>query len=336
MYSIWCWRGRGGQKAYLDVAVDGELAGGQSANHEQTSADASVAATETELLGDLDQSAGGALAWETLCLVDLGKHGIGGLRNEGGSETGDEARSQVDRGLCTVRRRVLVNHVLPDGLGNLLVDDEFGHGVRDLLEQDGTEAAVEGAHTLGSQNFAEARHETGREGGFRDQSDTGGLEGAEGNIGEEFGGGGGGEVDGGSVVLCSVVAEEIDGLLLEELVTAELEGALEEVPGKGRANTGQKSTRTFICNDFPEATDHASVVCDGVELDSGLDAGDCQRVRRSAGRSGGEMRQRNLHVDWSETAMGDGAADCTSEGLDELVGEWETKDEADFRLTNLL
>ncbi len=247
------------------------MTSGQSTNHEETSTNTGIAATETQLLCDLDQTASCALTRETLCLVDLGQHSIGRLGDEGSSETGDQTRSQVDDGLGTVGSSVLVN-VSVDGLGNLLVDDELGHGVWDLLEQDRTETAVESTKTLGPCDLAETRDETGSEGGFGDETDTGSLKRAEGNVGKEFGASGGSEVDGGSVVGGRLVAEGVDALLLEEFVTSELEGTLQEITCKGWANTGQKSACALICNDFSEASNHASVVCDGVELDSRLDA----------------------------------------------------------------
>jgi len=83
---------------------------------------------ETKLLGDLDQTGSGALTGCALGLVDLGEHGVGGLRNEGGSETGDETGTKVDGGLHTGRGSGLID-ALVDGLGNLLVNDELGHGV---------------------------------------------------------------------------------------------------------------------------------------------------------------------------------------------------------------
>jgi len=60
-------------------------------------------------------------------------------------------------------------------------------------------------------------------------------------------------------------------LLLEELITSELEGALEEVACKGWANTSQESTCALLCDDLTEASDETSVVCGRVELNSGLD-----------------------------------------------------------------
>ena len=86
--------------------------------------------SEAELLGDLDQTGSGALTGETLSLVDLGEHGVGGLGDEGGSETGDETGTKVDGGLETGRGGVLVDRLV-DSLGNLLVNDELGHGVGD-------------------------------------------------------------------------------------------------------------------------------------------------------------------------------------------------------------
>src|ERR1700753_13034 len=88
----------GGVERLLDVTVDGELERRQRADHEQTGADTRVRSPEPELLADLDQPAGGTLSRGTLGLVDLGKHGIGGLRDNGGGETGDEAGTQVDGG----------------------------------------------------------------------------------------------------------------------------------------------------------------------------------------------------------------------------------------------
>lgn len=117
----------------LDITVDGELTGGKSTNHEQTSANTTVRATETEFLGDLDQAGGGALTGSALGLVDLGEHGVGGLGDDGGGETGDETGAQVDGGLEAVGGGLLVEG-LPDGLGNLLVDDELGHSVRNPAE----------------------------------------------------------------------------------------------------------------------------------------------------------------------------------------------------------
>lgn len=159
-----------------------------------------------------------------------------------------------------------------------------------LLEEKGTETTVEGAEALLLSDLGEATNEAIGEGRLGNETDTGGLERAEGEISEELGGGGGGEVDGGAVVGSGLVAEEANGLLLEELVTTELQGTLEEVTGEGRAGTGEESASALVLDDLLEAADEAAVVGLGVELDAGLDAVDarvskmrplrvCRRVR---------------------------------------------------------
>jgi hypothetical protein len=61
-------------------------------------------------------------------------------------------------------------------------------------------------------------------------------------------------------------------LLLEEFIASELECTLEEIPSSSGTETSQKSTSTFLCDNLSESTDETSVVCDGVELYSCLDA----------------------------------------------------------------
>jgi hypothetical protein len=141
-----------------------------------------------------------------------------------------------------------------------------------LLEQKGTKTTVEGGEALLLEDATEARDKAGSEGGLGDQTDTGGLKRAKGEISEELGAGGGGEVDGGAVVGSGLVAEEANGLLLEELVTTELQGTLEEVTSEGRAGTSKESASALVLDDLLEAADEAAVVGLGVELDTGLDA----------------------------------------------------------------
>jgi hypothetical protein len=102
-----------------------------------------------------------------------------------------------------------------------LVDGELGHGVRDLLEKNGTETGVETTETLLSRDSSESTGETVGEGGLGDESDSDGLEGAEGDVGEELSDGGGSEVDGLSVLSGSLDTVVVDGLLLPELVCTE-------------------------------------------------------------------------------------------------------------------
>jgi hypothetical protein len=111
-------------------------------------------------------------------------------------------------------------------------------GLDILLEEDRSESRVESTDTLVLQDLAETIEKTGGELGVRDETNTGSLKRAESDISEELGGGRGGEVDGSAVVGGSLETELVDPLLLEEFVTSELEGTLEEVTSGGRTETG--------------------------------------------------------------------------------------------------
>lgn len=62
-------------------------------------------------------------------------------------------------------------------------------------------------------NLRESRDKACGEGGLGHKTDTGGLERAEGDICEELAKSGRSEVDGGTVVLCGIVAKQINALL---------------------------------------------------------------------------------------------------------------------------
>lgn len=148
-------------------------------------------------------------------------------------------------------------------------------GLNVLLEEDRSESRVESTDTLVLQDLAETIEKTGGELGVRDETDTGSLKRAESDISKELSGGGGGEVDGSAVVGGSLETELVDPLLLEEFVTSELEGALEEVASGGRTETSQKGAGTLVGNDLADTAEETAVVGDGVKLDTGLDAGRC-------------------------------------------------------------
>jgi hypothetical protein len=69
----------------------------------------------------------------------------------------------------------------------------------------------------------EAADKAGGEGRVGDAADTGGLERAEEDVGDELGAGGGSEVDDRLVVPRTALTEDVGGLDLEELDTSELE-----------------------------------------------------------------------------------------------------------------
>lgn len=141
-----------------------------------------------------------------------------------------------------------------------------------LLEQDWSESSVEGTETIILQDLAETIKQAIGVTWVRDETDTGGLKWAEGDISEELGGSGRGEVDGGSVVRGSLETQLRDGERLEELVTSELESTLEEVTGSGWAETSPDSSEALLGDDLLESTDETAVVGGWVELYPRLDA----------------------------------------------------------------
>ena len=141
-----------------------------------------------------------------------------------------------------------------------------------LLEQDGTETRVESTDTLVREDLAGTTDQAVGELGVGNETDTGSLKRAESDIGDELSAGGGTEVDSSAVVGGGLVAESVDSLLLEELVTSELEGTLEEVTSGGGTETSPDGASTLVGDDLAETTDQTSVVGDGVKLDTGLDA----------------------------------------------------------------
>ena len=283
----------------LNIAIDEELARSERTNHNETGAHAGEETLDTELLGHLDETRGGGLAGGTLGLVDLGEEGVGGLRDDGSGHTGDETGAEVEAGLLTLGKRGLgAAEALEDLLGGNLEDGELGHGVGDLLEQDGAETGVEAANTLLTGDAEEARGETVGERGLRDETDTGGLEGAEGNVGEELGDTRGTEVDGLAVLRGLLDTEVVDGLLLPELVSTELEGTLDGVTGDGGAETGEEGTSTLVLDDLAEGVDHTLVVDLGLKLDTGLD-----------------------DIDGGKGTVGDGTAEGTGKGETERLSD---------------
>jgi hypothetical protein len=143
-------------------------------------------------------------------------------------------------------------------------------GVNILLEEQGSEASVERGNTLSLEDLGETADQTIGISWLRNETNTGSLERAKGDISEELGATSGREVDSGAVVGGGLEAEGVDGLGLEELVTSELEGALEEVAGGGWAEAGQEGASALLGDDLAETTDQAAVVGRWVELDASL------------------------------------------------------------------
>mmetsp|Transcript_17549 Transcript_17549/g.44923 ORF Transcript_17549/g.44923 Transcript_17549/m.44923 type:complete len:396 (-) Transcript_17549:12-1199(-) len=262
----------GGVEDALDVAVDGKLACGERAHHDATRAGAQEETLHAQLAGNGGEAGEDAAAAAAAGLVDLREEGVRGLGDDGGAHAGADAAAEVDGDDLAVGELLLgggqagVHH-----LAQLLKHDKLGHGVRHLLEQDWAEAGVEAVdEALLLEEARRAAGEAGGVGGVGHQADAGRLQRAQRHVREELGGGGGREVDGGAVLDGLLHAEVVHPLLLEELVAAELEGALQEVARAGGAEAGEQRTSALLLDDLAEAGQHALVVHLRLQLHAGL------------------------------------------------------------------
>mmetsp|Transcript_18283 Transcript_18283/g.56712 ORF Transcript_18283/g.56712 Transcript_18283/m.56712 type:complete len:378 (-) Transcript_18283:16-1149(-) len=290
-------RGTGG--GHHDVK-DGELTGREGADHDATGAEAGEAELlEARLLGEVDEARGdGARAAGGRRLVDHRQQGVGRVRDDGGGNTGDGARRQRDGHLGRLGGGLHVGaRGGGNGLGGLALDGELGHGVRDLLEQNRAEAGVEALeHAVVLDDLRDRGDEARRELRVRHEADAGGLERAQEDVGDELGARRGHEVDHGAVVPRLLVAEVRRHVDLEELNTAELEPALDEVADGGRAEARGEAGHALLGDDGAEARDHTLVVLLRLELDAGLD-----------------------DVDGAHGTVGHRAADAAGEGTLDVV-----------------
>lgn len=281
---------------------DGELTSGEGTNHDATSAETVDAELlEASFTGEVDEAGeSGASTTSVGALVDEGEKSISRVRDDGSGNTSNNTGGQGSEELGTFGGGLEVDAGGgADPFLGLALDGELGHGVGDLLEEDGDESRVETLDdTVGGDDLGEGGDEAGGELGVGDKADTGGFEGAQEDISNEFGGSGGTEVDEGTVVPGGFFTHASSGVDLEEFDTTELEEALEHVTGGSGANTGGESTDTFFGNDLLEATDHTLVVLFGLELHAGLD-----------------------DVDGADSRVSNRAADATSETTLEVVGE---------------
>lgn len=157
-----------------------------------------------------------------------------------------------------------------------LVHAEFGHGVRNLLEQDGSESnknesekkgragkggenvpSVESTNTFFPGKTGESAHQAGRKVGLGDHSDTGSLKGAKRDICEELCDTGSTEVDDGAVIPSGIKTDDINRGLFPEFVTTEFECALEGVSECGGTKTGEEGTCAFCSDNLTEGRDHS-------------------------------------------------------------------------------
>lgn len=245
-----------------DGVEDTELSGGKGTDHDATRKETDGAKVdEAGLGGDVSEALDQAAFSSGSSLVDLGEEGVGGVGDDCGGDSGNDTGGEGD---AEVGPAAELGGGLAEAIVNLIgggtLHGELGHGVGDLLAEDGSEAGVEPERALGLENLGEAVHEAVAELGIGDGADTDRLEGAEEEIGDELGTGSGSEVDGGLVLPRLLLSHVLDSVNFEKLDSAELEPALDEVSGSGGAEAGGQGPGTLLSDDGAEATDQACVI----------------------------------------------------------------------------
>jgi hypothetical protein len=96
------------------------LTSGEGTDHDQSSAHTGEETLGTELAGHLDETRGCGLSRCALGLVDLGKKGVGGLRDDGSGHTGDKTGTEVKTSGLATREGLLGS---AQGLQDLLGSD---------------------------------------------------------------------------------------------------------------------------------------------------------------------------------------------------------------------
>lgn len=207
------------------------MEGSQSANHANAHGQTVPETAEANVA--VNPADGCASTFARLAVrIELRHHHVGRVRDDSAADTGNVASEERHTSLLQDVVRLL-------GLAELLVNlrnralerRELDHRVRDLAGPERVEALVETAIAFLGDDFAPAFAQVvgvGRQGGLH--ADFDGFEGAQEDVGDEFGGGGGAEVDD---CLGGVGEEFLAVVVFEDFVGAVFACALEGVADEG-------------------------------------------------------------------------------------------------------
>jgi len=251
-----------GSQGAHDGIKDSELSGGKGSNHDATRHETDRAQiVETNFLGNVHETLGHGTFATGALLVDLGKEGIGRVRNNGSGnsrhDTGEETDSKSRRGSDFGR---LLAHGNVHVVGDITLDYELGARVGDLLGENGTKARVESSDPFGLGHLGKAITETAGPSGVRDGSDSDRFQGAEKDIGNEFGTRGRGNVNRSLVIPSLLFPKGLRGVDLEEFDSSELEPSLDKVPNGGGTEACGQGHGSFFGNDLLESSNQSPVV----------------------------------------------------------------------------
>lgn len=199
--------------------VDHPLETGQGTNHDDTDRQTVPEARESNVLVDPAHGRAKCLALRAIC-IELADHDVGRVGDDSAEDT---CQVTADKRHARLGSLAVVG-LLPGEAGvhhldNGLEGGKLHHGVGNLSAPERVQALVEASPPFLSRDLADAVE--GALVGGRDSAlhaDLYGLEGAEGDIGEELGGGRGGEEEDRLVLFGVVGAREV-GVGLESCVS---------------------------------------------------------------------------------------------------------------------
>lgn len=236
-------RGSGGSGTTGSLEADGSLEGiieppletSEGTNHDDSGAEASPESLEADFRVDLaDVLRHGSLSLDG---VELGDHGISGVRNDGAEDTSQVTRQEGDSELLSlgVFSSGLGEDVGVEGFDDLFESDELHNGVGDLSSPKGSQTLVKSTSAFSSGHLVVSLEERGGEsarlGGLHSDLDS--FEGAQEDVSNDFCGTRSDRPTD-SLVLDGVLLTN-DALIdvLEDFVETEFTEALEGVTNEG-------------------------------------------------------------------------------------------------------
>ena len=220
----------------LPGIVDPPLETSESTDHQNTSGKTVPASLPAEELHSLHHR-------DLLSrVVHLGDARVEGVGDEGTEDTSNVTRGEGDGqlgGLAVALTR-LGEAVLVEQSDDVLEGGELHHGVGDLTAPEGNNSLPERLHTSSGGELLHSGRQLGGEVGLNRSgldAHLDGLHGAEENIGEELSGSRSSQVDGVLEVLGGLLTHQTGVQVLEQLISTELEEALQGVTDHGRLPT---------------------------------------------------------------------------------------------------
>lgn len=259
----------------LTLGINNELTSDQATRHEDPRAQPiQQQPLGAQLAGEREHPRRDALRLIAGALIDSREQGIGGMGEHSGRGTSHDAGTELDGRRAPLRQLGLPlrsQHAV-DALDSRLMNGELPHRVRDLLSDERDEPGIEAPEALLPREAREPGRQAGRVPALRDEADARGLEGAQGDVGQELGRGAGAQVDGGAAAGGDLGRPgRLDQLLLEELVPRELAAPLHQVADGRGAEPGQEGRRAFLGDDLPPRAHHVEPLHGVVDLDARFD-----------------------------------------------------------------